>query len=162
MKAFVLAFACLLAGMPAAAETLLLVVQDGANSRPLPRPSAVREGLTGDLFDAGYIVLDAPSSVPFPPAPDLAAIGQSAGADVVVAVATDYTDTTLPLDFIRISARTTYSLVDCATSAVIAQGTRQTSNRDRERDVTRTVLGEEIGKDVAALVKKILERRHSK
>jgi hypothetical protein len=151
--------ACLIAGFPAAAETLLLVVQDGANSRPLPRPSAVREGLTSDLFDAGYIVLDAPSASPFPSAGDLAVIGQTAGADVVIAVATDYSDTLLPLDFVRITAKTTYALVDVATKAVIEQGTRQTSNKDRERDVTRMVLGEEIGRDVAALVKGILERR---
>jgi hypothetical protein len=158
----VLALACLLAGLPAAAETLLLVVQDGADSRPLPQPSPVREGLTGDLFDAGYIVLDAPTSTPFPGAAELSQLARSAGADFVVAVVTDYTDTPLPLDYLRITARTSYSLIDASTSVVIAHGTRDATNKDRERNVTRVLLGAEIGTDVAAQVKAFLEGRDSR
>jgi hypothetical protein len=158
----VLALACVLAGLPAAAETLLLVVQDGANSRPLPMPSAVREGLMGDLFDAGYIVLDAPTSTPFPGAAELSQLARSAGADFAVAVVTDYTDTPLRLDYIRITARTAYSLIDAATSVVIDHGARDATNKDRERDVTRAILGAEIGRDVAAQVKAFLEGRASR
>lgn len=145
-----LALACLLAGLPAAAQTLLLVVQENANARPLPPPFAVREGISGDLFDAGYVVLDAPGSSPLPAAAELAHIAQSAGADIVLEVATDYSDTLLGMDMLRISARTTYSLIDSTTSAIIAHGTREATNKDRERDVSRSVLGGEIGKDVAA------------
>ena len=155
----VLALACLLAGMPAAAQTLLLVVQEKANARPLPPPSSVREGASGDLFDAGYIVLDAPASTSFPAAAELALIGRSAGADLVLAVTTDYADAPYGLDLLRISARTTFALIDTTTSAVVAHGTREATNRERERDVNRSVLGGEIGRDVAAQVKVFLERR---
>jgi hypothetical protein len=148
--------ACVLAGLPAAAQSLLLVVQENANAMPLKPPFTVREGISNDLFDAGYIVLDAPGSSPLPPAAVLAQSAQSAGADIVLAVATDYSDVLLPLDMLRISARTTYALIDAATSAIIAQGTRAATNEDRERDVTRAVLGGEIGKDVADQVKTAL------
>jgi hypothetical protein len=153
MKARAFVLACLLAGLPAAAQTLLLVVQENAGARPLPPPFAVREGISGDLFDAGYIVLDAPGSYPFPAAAELAQMAQSAGADIVLEVATDYSDTLLTLDMLRISARTTYALIDSTTSAIIAHGTREATNKDRERDVSRSVLGGEIGKDVAAQVR---------
>ena len=155
----VLALASLLAGMPAAAQTLLLVVQEKANARPLPPPSAVREGASGDLFDAGYIVLDAPVSPSFPAAAELALMGRSAGADLVLAVTTDYADAPQGLDLLRISARTTFALIDTTTSVVVTHSTREATNRDRERDVNRSVLGGEIGRDVAAQVKVFLERR---
>ena len=61
------------------------------------------------------------------------------------------------MDYVRITARTRYTLIDAATSVVIAHGTRDATNKDRERDVTRTILGAEIGKDVAAQVKAFLE-----
>jgi hypothetical protein len=153
-----LALACLLAGLPAAAQTLLLVVQENANSKPLPPPSGVRESLTSDLFDAGYIVLDAPGSSPLRVAAELAQVGQSAGADIVLTVATDYSDAPLG-DLLRISARTTYALIESTTGATLAHGPREATNKDRERDVSRTVLGGEIGRDVAARVKAVLERR---
>ena len=153
------ALACVLAGLPAAAQTLLLVVQENANARPLPPPYSVRESISSDLFDAGYIVLDAPGSSPLPAAAELAQSAQSAGADLVLAVATDYTDMPLPLDMLRISARTTYALIDSATSAIVAHGTREATNKDRERDVSRAILGGEIGREVAAQVETVLERR---
>lgn len=157
--ALALALAFLLAGLPAAAETVLLVVQETANARSLPPPFAVREGITGDLFDAGYIVLDAPGSSSLLAAEQLARLGRSAGADFVVTVAAEYSDTLLGTDTLRISARTAYALIDSATGAVLAQGTRDASNKERERSVGRSVLGGEIGADIAARVKMAIERR---
>jgi hypothetical protein len=147
-----LVLTCLLAALPAAAQTLLLVVQENANARPLSPPFSVREGISGDLFDAGYIVLDAPGASPFPAASELARLARSAGADMVLEVATDYTDTPVGTDLLRISARTAFALIDSTTSAIIAQGTRDATNKDRERDTSRSALGTEIGKAIAAQV----------
>lgn len=153
-----LALACLLAALPATAQTVLLVVREQADARPLPPPLAVREGLSGSLFDAGFIVLDAPGSAPVPGPAELARLARSAGADIVLEVATEYADTTLGTDLVRISARTSYALIDSSTSGIVAQGTRQATNKDREREVGRSALGSEIGRDVAGLVKKALHR----
>ena len=147
-----LVLACFLAGLPAAAQTLLLVVQENANAMPLSPPFAVREGISGDLFDAGYIVLDAPGASPFPAAADIARVARSAGADMVLEVATDYTDTVIGTDILRISARTAYALIDSTTNATIAQGTREATNKDRERDTSRSALGTEIGRAIAVEV----------
>src|SRR5271157_4422955 len=54
----VLACAGVLAALPLTAQTLLLVVRENANAQPLPPPFAVREGISGSLFDAGFIVID--------------------------------------------------------------------------------------------------------
>jgi hypothetical protein len=118
----------------------------------------VREGISGSLFDAGFIVLDAPGSAPVPGPAELARLARSAGAEIVLEVATEYADIPLGTDLVRISARTSYALIDSSTSGIVAQGTREATNKDREREVGRAALGNEIGKDVAALVKKALDR----
>jgi hypothetical protein len=149
----------LLSALPAASQTVLLVVREKVDSAALPPPLPVREGISGSLFDAGVIVLDAPGSAPIPAAPQLARMARAAGADAVLEVATEYADTRLGAELLRISARTTYSLIDSSTSAVIGTGAEEATNRDRERDVDRAALGGEIGRKVAEQVKLLLDRR---
>jgi hypothetical protein len=149
----------LLCALPAASQTVLLVVRERVNSAALPPPLPVREGISDSLFNAGVIVLDAPGTAPVPGAPQLARMAQAAGADAVLEVATEYADTRLGADLLRISARTTYSLIDASTSGVIGTGTEEATNRDRESDVDRAALGGEIGRKVAERVRQLLDRR---
>jgi hypothetical protein len=153
-----LGLAYVLASLPVSAQTVLLVVRENANSRPLPPPLAVREGVSGSLFDAGIIVLDAPGAAPLPGTPELARLARAAGAQVVLQCSTEYADTTLGADLVRISARTTYALIDSSNGAVIAEGTQEATNKDREHDVGRAALGGEIGKAVVLQVRKVLDR----
>jgi len=156
-----LPLAVILLAIPAAqrlcAQSVLLVVVEAANSRPLAPPLAVREGLSSSLFDAGCIVLDSPGSAALPGPAEAARMARSAGAQVVLEVATEYSDTTLDADILRISARTTYTVIDSSTSNVLARGTRNATNRDRERDVSRAALGSEIGKDLAGVFRDFLD-----
>jgi len=85
----VLACAGVLAALPLTAQTLLLVVRENANAQPLPPPFAVREGISGSLFDAGFIVIDDPGSSPVPAPPELARRARSAGAEMVLEVAAE-------------------------------------------------------------------------
>ncbi len=149
----------LLAATAAEAQTVLLLVVEKANSQTLPPPLAVREGVSASLFDAGCIVLDAPGAGTLPALSETTRLARSAGAEVVLEVSTDYADTSLSADLLRISARTTYTLIDTATSGVLTRGTREASNRDRERDVNRAALGAEIGRDIARAVSDFLARR---
>jgi hypothetical protein len=142
--------------VPAAAQTVLLVVRENADGRALPPPFAVREGLSGSLFDAGFIVLDAPGAATVPGAAELARLARSAGAEIVLQCSTDYADTRLAADLVRISARTSYALIDSSTGGFLAQGTRDATNKDREREVGRVALGGEIGRDLAVQVRKTL------
>ncbi len=155
----VFACACVMAALPAAAQTLLLVVRERADARPLLPPLPVREGISGSLFDAGFIVIDAPGSAPVPGPAELARLARSAGAEVVLEVAAEYVDSSIGADLVRISARTSFALIDSATGGIVAQGTQEATNKDRERDVSRAVLGSEIGREVAVRVKKALDRR---
>jgi hypothetical protein len=145
--------------VPAAAQTVLLVVHEKLDTRPLPPPFAVREGLSGSLFDAGFIVLDAPGTGPVPGPVELARLARSAGAEVVLQCSTEYANTSLGADLVRISARTSFALIDSSTGGFLIQGTREATNKDREREVGRTALGGEIGRDLAALVRKTLAVR---
>jgi len=138
---------------------VLLVVRERVDSAALPPPLPVREGISDSLFNAGLIVLDAPGSAPVPAVSQLARMAQAAGADAVLEVATEYADIRLGADLLRISARTTYSLIDSATSGVIGTGTEEATNRDRESDVDRAALGSEIGRKVAEQVKRLLDGR---
>lgn len=149
----------LMAAFPAGAQTVLLVVREKVDSTALPPPFPVREGITDSLFNAGVIVLDAPGSTPLPGAAELARMARAAGAEAVLEVATEYADTSLGTDLLRISARTIYSLLDASTSGVIGRGTEEATNRDRERVVDRAALGGEIGRKVAEEVKRLLDSR---
>ena len=160
-RAFLAALAVAAALLPAASargQSVLLVVVEAANSRPLPPPLPVREGLSATLFDAGCIVLDAPGASALPAPAEAARMARSAGADVALEVSTEYSDTHLGTDRLRISARTTYALIDMSTSGVLLRGTRTASNQDREKDVSRAVLGAEIGRDVAQAIRDYLDR----
>ncbi len=138
---------------------MLLVVVEAANSRPLPPPLAVREGVSASLFDAGCIVLDAPRSGKLPAPAEAARLARSAGAEVALEISTEYADVAVGVDLLRISARTTYVLIDPATSGVLERGTSEATNRDRERDVGRVALGAEIGKGVAQAVQDFFGQR---
>jgi hypothetical protein len=148
-----------LAALPASAQTVLLVVRENVDSAALPPPFPVREGVSGSLFSSGVIVLDAPGSAPLPGAAELARMARAAGAEAVLEVATDYADTRVGTDLLRISARTKWSMLDAATSRVIGTGTEEATNRDREKDVDRLALGGEIGRKVAEQVKRLLDSR---
>ena len=154
-----MACVCLMAAMPAAAQTVLLVVREKADAQPLIPPFAVREGLCGSLFDAGFIVVDAPGTAPVPGQAELVRMARSAGAEIVLQCSTEYANTTLGADLVRISARTSFALIDTSTGGFLARGTTDATNKDREREVSRTVLGAEIGRDVAVQVKKALALR---
>ena len=60
---------------------------------------------------------------------------------------------------LRISARTSFALIDSSTGGIVVQGTRDATNKDRERDVGRTALGAEIGRDIAGQVRKAIASR---
>jgi hypothetical protein len=152
-----LAIACLVGVLPLSAQAVLLVVRENSSGRPLSPPLAVREGISGSLFDSGFIVLDAPGSAPIPNPSELARMARSAGAQAALEVTTEYTDTSLGSDLLRISARTSYALIDCARSGIIAQGTQEATNKDRERETGRAALGSEIGRDILRRVKQALE-----
>jgi len=154
-----LAGACLLAALPATAQTVLLVVREKKDAQPLPPPLPVREGVSGSLFDAGFIVIDAPGTAPVPGTAELARLARSAGADLVLQCSTDYTDSSIGADLVRISARTSFALIDSSTGGVVVRGTRDATNKDREREVGRAALGTEIGKDIAGQVRKALADR---
>lgn len=149
----------LLAALPAAAQTVLLVVRESVDSTALPPPLPVREGVSDRLFDSGVIVLDVPGSAPLPSAAELARMARAAGAEAVLEVATDYADTRVGADLLRISARTKWSILDASTSRLIGSGTEEATNRDREKDVNRLTLGGEIGRKVAEQVKRLLDAR---
>jgi hypothetical protein len=136
----------------------LLVVRESAQAKPLPPPFAVREGISASLFDAGFIVIDAPGTAPLPGPAELARLARSAGANIVLEVATVYADKDLETDLLRISARTSFALIDSATGRVLTQGTQEATNKDREREVSRAALGGEIGRTVALRVKEVLEK----
>lgn len=151
--------AALLGAQPAGAQTVLLMVTEAANSQPLLPPLAVREGVSASLFDAGCIVLDAPAGGRLPAPAEAARLARSAGAEVALEVSTEYADTSVEANLLRIAARTTYAVIDPATSGVLARGTREATNSGREKDVGRVALGAEIGKDVARVIQDVLDRR---
>ena len=147
--------------MPAASQTVLLVVRENVDSDALPPPFPVREGLSNGLFDAGVIVLDAPGTERMPATAEAVRLATAAGAEAVVEVATVYADTTLQKDLVRIAARTTWTILDAATSRTIGSGTEEATNRDREKEIDRLALGGEIGRKLAAQVKRLLDLRGS-
>jgi hypothetical protein len=151
--------AVLLSAASAGAQSVLLVVVEAVDTQALPPPLAVREGLSASLFDAGCVVLDSPGSPTLPKPAEAARMARAAGADIALEVSTRYADTNLGVDLLRISARTTYLLIDSSTSGVLTTGTRDATNRDRERDTSRAALGTEIGKDVAQAVREFLDHR---
>jgi hypothetical protein len=144
----------LIGAAPLAAQTVLLVVQESVDGKPLPSPLAVKEGLGSGLFDAGYIVFEFPDS---DRAPDQAVVthtARSAGADLILSVSVAYTETAISASLVRRSGRATYALTSSANGTVRTKGTQDASNKDREADVDRRALGEELG---ALIAKKIAE-----
>jgi hypothetical protein len=153
-RLFPLFWMVLIGAAPLAAETILLVVQERIDGKPLPPPLAAKEGLGSGLFDAGCIVLEFPDS---DRAPDQAAVthtARSAGADLILTVSVEYTETAISANLVGRSARAVYALTNAANGVLRMKGTQDASNKDREADVDRRALGEELG---ALIAKKVAE-----
>jgi hypothetical protein len=143
---FCMALVC---AVPLAAQTVLLVVQESVDGKPIPPPLAAKEGLGSGLFDAGYIVFEFPDS---DRAPDPAVVTQtarSAGADLILTVSVRYTETAINSRLVRRSAHAAYALTNAENGAVRTKGIQDASNKDREADVDRRALGKEVGAGVA-------------
>jgi len=158
---FLAIIASLAMAAPAGAQTVLLLVRENVDSTALPPPFPVREGVSDALFNAGVIILDAPGSASMPGAAEAARIARAAGAEAVLEVTTVYADTKLGTDLLRISARTTWSILDASNNRLIGSGAEEGTNLDREKDVNRLALGGEIGRKVAQEVKQLLDKRGS-
>jgi len=152
------AAASLLAALPAASQTVLLLVRESVDSAALPTPFPVREGVSDSLFNAGVVVVEAPGGASIPAPADAARMARAAGADAVVELVTVYTDTQQGADVLRIAARTTWSVLEAVSGRLLGSGNEEATNRDRERDVDRMALGAEIGRKVADQVLPLLQR----
>ena len=141
--------------VPASAQTILLLIRENVAGRPLPAPLPVREGLTASLFDAGIVVFDLPGAAPASGASEIMRLAQSAGADLILEVQADYTDTAAG-GGLRISLHVSWSLLAGKTGALLISGTRDAANSGRERDVDRLALGAEIAAPIAEEVRKAL------
>ena len=141
---------------PLAAQTVLLVVQESVEGKPLPPPLAAKEGLGSSLFDAGYIVFEFPDS---DKAPDQSVVTQtalSAGANLILTVTVAYTETAISSRLVRRSARAAYALTNAENGALRTKGMQEASNKDREADIDRRALGVELGARVAKKVTDVL------
>jgi hypothetical protein len=146
-----------LAAAPVTAQTILLAVRDSVNGAPLAPPLPTREGVAGSLFDTGFIVFDAPGEAERSAA-ELAGLARTAGADLVLDVRGQYTDRALGAGGLRRVALTvTFTLTDAASGVVRAKGEETADNANREKDVDRVVLGQEIGRAVSARISAALK-----
>jgi len=151
-----LVLAVLLAAVPLTAQTILLAIQETANGTPLAPPLPAREGVAGSLFDNGFIVLDLPGDAPSATA-ELIRVARAAGADLVLEVRVQYSDRSLGVGKTRISGSVAYTLTDTTSGAVRAKGQEGASNADREKDVDRVILGQEIGKTLVLRIQQALK-----
>jgi hypothetical protein len=147
----------LISAAPLAAQTFLLVVRESMEGNPLPPPLPTKEALGSALFDAGYIVLEFPDAPVAPDPAELRRTARDGGADLILSVTVEYTESAISLNLIRHSGRAAYSLTDAANGAVRARGNQEASNKDREREVDRRVLGQEIGRTLAEKVAEALK-----
>lgn len=147
----------LISAAPIAAQTLLLVVRESTDGKPLPPPLPTKEGLGSALFDAGYIVLEFPDTPAALDPAELRRTARSGGADLIVSVTVEYAETAISLNLVRRSGRADYSLADATNGAVRAKGKLEASNKDRERGVDRRALGQEIGRTLAEKVTEALK-----
>ncbi|HYW81963.1 MAG TPA: hypothetical protein VFB30_01830 [Spirochaetia bacterium] len=142
----------LICAAPLAAQTVLLVVQESVDGKPLPPPLAAKEGLGSGLFDAGFIVFEFPDS---DKAPDRAVVthtARSTGADLILTVTVQYTETAIDSRLVRRSAHAAYALTNAENGAVRTKGMQDASNKNREADVDQRALGLELGAGVARKV----------
>jgi len=142
----------LICAAPLAAQTVLLVVQERVDGKPLPPPLAVKEGLGSGLFDAGFIVFEFPDSDKSPDQAAVTRTARSAGADLILTVTVQYTETAINSRLVRRAAHAAYALTNAENGAVRTKGIQDVSNKDREADVDRRALGEELGTGVAKKV----------
>ncbi|HEY9593598.1 MAG TPA: hypothetical protein VHE79_03915 [Spirochaetia bacterium] len=141
----------LAAAAPARAQSVLIIDRERDGEVTLAPPLPVRDGLSDALYGEGLIVFDLPAdAVPGTPA-EILRLARTAGADVVVQVDTTYTVVpgTTPR---RIAARGTYTATSVRTGASLASGAVDATNANREKDVDRTRLGQELGGLIAAKV----------
>ena len=147
----------LISAAPLAAQTLLLIVRESTDGKPLPPPLPTKEGLESGLFDAGYIVLEYPDAAAVPDQAELRRTARFGGADLILSITVEYTEAAISLNLVRCSGRAVYSITDAAHGAVRAKGKQDASNKDRERGVDRRALGQEIGRALAEKVTEALK-----
>ena len=156
--AFLLLFALLGTAVPLSAQTILLVIQETAGGQPLTAPLPIREALAARLFDAGLIVFDLPGVTPAAGVTEISRLARTAGADVILEVQADYTDT-LAGGTTRIAAHVTWNLIATATGTAIANGARDGSNSGHEREMDRGALGATLAAPIAEDVGSALAAR---
>ena len=139
----------LVGAAPLSAQTVLLVVRESVDGKPLPPPLAAKEGLGSGLFDAGFIVVDFPDSARAPEPAEVTQTARTAGADLILTVSVVYTESAIGSSLVRRSAHAAYTLTDMDSGRVRTRGVQDASNKDRETDVDRRALGKELGARVA-------------
>ena len=147
----------LAAAVPVTAETILLTVRESVNDAPLAPPLPSREGVAGSLFDGGFIVIDLPGDTPARDAAEMIGVARSAGADLLLDVRVRYSDRALGGGVVRISGSVAFTLTDAASGVVRAKGEEAVTNANREKDVDRVILGQEIGRTLAGRIREALK-----
>jgi hypothetical protein len=109
--------------------------------------------VAGSLFDNGFIVFDIPGDAAPRGAGELIGAARSAGADLLLDVRVQYTDRGLGAGVVQISGTASYTLTDAASGVVRAKGEETATNRNREKDVDRAALGQEIGRTLAVRIR---------
>ncbi len=140
------------AALPVTAESILLAVRETADGAGLTPPLPAREGIAGSLFDAGFIVFDLPGDPAARSTNEMVRLARSAGAELFLDVRVQYTDRALGAGVVRITGAASFTLVDAATGVVKAKGQRTVDNTNREKNVDRAALGQELGRTLAARI----------
>jgi hypothetical protein len=156
-----LAALSLVLAAPLPAQSILLAVRETVGGVPLSTRLPAGESLEGALFNQGCIVFDIRASVPPQARDELARIARTGGAELVLEVNVSYVDTPISTHLVRISGTGDFALINAETGDVTARGEEQATNRDREREVDRPALGQEIGARIAARVVKTLRSEPS-
>jgi hypothetical protein len=156
VRLFLLLMSALAAAIPVTAQTILLAVGETANGTPLAPPLPTGEGVAGSLFDIGFIVFDLPGDGPSRGLSELIGVARSAGADLVLDVRVQYSDRPIDAGATRISGTAVFTLADAASGVVKAKGEEAATNANREKDVDRAALGQEIGRMLAARIRDAL------
>jgi hypothetical protein len=155
-RLFLMLMSTLAAAIPVTAQAILLAVGETANGTPLTAPLPTREGVAGSLFDGGFIVFDLPGDAPSRGLSELIGVARSAGADLLLDVRVKYSDRAIGPGATRISGSAVFTLVDAASGVVKAKGEEAVTNANREKDMDRAALGQEIGRILAQRVRDAL------
>jgi len=151
-----LIIAVLAAASPAFADGILIAVEETVNGAPCPPPRPATEGIYASLFEGGTIVFDIADSMPGRTVSELADIGRTAGADLVLQVTVSYRETNSGLAIARVDASIRYTLIETGTGVVRKRGDLAASNEGREKEVDRMSLGREISE---MILREIIDTR---